>query len=104
MLLRWFNRETGRDFEGARSDLEKIEARIREGYSLRAILITIKWFAHQVKIEEIPRKYCRPQTLFRASNFSGYWQNAKEWWLGKIRVKARMRMIRREAFYGQESL
>jgi len=89
IIKKWFNRISGKESEVVKSNLEFIEARLREGYSLRMILITIKWFIWQVKIEEIPRKYLRIKTLFRRSNMIDYWEKAKEWHYNKVKARAR---------------
>lgn len=95
-VIEFFDKRTGRKFEGSKSDIEKVIARIREGFSVRTILITIIYMARLWGKNEKMRFYLRPETIFRASKFSGYRALALEWWKKRLELKR----LKRRDYYG----
>lgn len=81
----YLNQKTGHGFHKVKSNLEKVKARLDEGFTLEDVRAVIdrqteKW-GRDPKMSE----YLRPMTLFAASNFASYAGQVEskknDWWI-----------------------
>jgi len=97
-ILQKFNQITKSHYRPVKTNLELIIGRLKEEYTIKDIIITIKFKAKEWLGDSKMDVYLRPYTIFNKTKFSQYHGKAITWWKNKIKAKAR----RRELFKPQK--
>lgn len=71
-ILQYLNEITGSKFRPIKSNLTKIEALLKEGFTQEEIILVIQVKTFQWRNNPTMAGYLRPATLFRLSNFENY--------------------------------
>jgi uncharacterized phage protein (TIGR02220 family) len=70
-VLRFLNEKTGRNFRPTRVNLQFIEARLMEGYTMQDCKMVVAMKVREWKGTEMDM-YLRPATLFNCAKFNSY--------------------------------
>jgi uncharacterized phage protein (TIGR02220 family) len=71
-VLRFLNEKAGRNFKATRVNLEFIEARLKEGYTMQDCKQVVAMKVREWKGSEMDQ-YLRPATLFNCAKFNQYY-------------------------------
>ena len=71
-VLEFLNNKTGKAFRPTKANLDLIQARFREGYTVQELKTVVARKCLDWKSDPKMREYLRPATLFGAKNFNQY--------------------------------
>lgn len=77
-FIDWFNKETGKRFRDTETNRKMIRSRLNEGYTKEDVAKVVRLKVQQWKDNQKMNKYLRFTTLFAATNFSNYLQEAED--------------------------
>ena len=77
-FIDWFNKETGKRFRDTETNRKMIRSRLNEGYTKEDVAKVVRLKVQQWKDNPKMNKYLRFTTLFAATNFSNYLQEAED--------------------------
>ncbi|WP_231952002.1 conserved phage C-terminal domain-containing protein [Pediococcus claussenii] len=77
-FFEYLNQKTGKSFKNVEGNRKVVRARLNEGYSKRDLKLVVDFKTSEWKNNPDMNKYLRPSTLFQASKFDNYLNEAKE--------------------------
>ncbi len=78
-VLKHLNLVTGSRYQNAKSSLENIRARLKDGFTPDELVLTVDYLTAKWGNDLEMAEYLRPTTLFQPTKFPGYFEGARHW-------------------------
>lgn len=78
-VLKHLNLVTGSRYQTSKSSLENIRARLRDGFTVEQLVLTVDYMTAKWGNDLAMSDYLRPSTLFGPTKFPGYQQSSTAW-------------------------
>lgn len=78
-VLKHLNLVTGSRYQTSKSSLENIRARLRDGFTVEQLTLTVDYMTAKWGNDLAMSDYLRPTTLFGPTKFPGYQQSSTAW-------------------------
>jgi len=72
LIITFLNEKTGKNYQPVKANLDLIQARLKEGFSVKQLKQVVAKKVREWKCNEKMAEYLRPKTLFNRTNFANY--------------------------------
>lgn len=78
-FIKWFNKQTGKNFRNTETNKKMIRARLNEGFTKKDLVLVVKFKSMEWKDNPEMNKYLRFNTIFAPSHFNDYLNEANDY-------------------------